>query len=473
MPRAAVTHGLYERLPIPLQNAACSYYGWREGRTRLSKAFERRLAALLESEWWSAERIAAYQDAQLRELVAHAYANVPFYGERMRAAGVRPSEVGDRADLAKLPLLTKEDVRANDDSLLARPARRRRLVAGRTSGTTGTSLHFRSSPEAIAFQWAVWWRHRLRFGLGRDDWHVNFTGKLAVPPRQERPPYWRWNLPARQALVNMQQLTPTKIAAVVDFLSSRRFEYYSGYPSIIHALALTAREAGLALAAPPRVVTTGAEQLLGAQRRDIERFTDATLTEQYGLSEGCGNASHCEQLVFHEDFEFGILECVDPEPLEDGAVRGRIVCTGFACPEFPFIRYDTGDVGVWRPSGERCPCGRESQTLRAIEGRVEDYVSTPEGRLVMRFDYVFKDARNVREAQVVQERPEAIRVRVVRRPAYTSADEAFIADEIRAWISARLEVEFEYVQEIEREPNGKFRAVKSFLAREREAATLR
>jgi hypothetical protein len=51
----------------------------------------------------------------------------------------------------------------------------------------------------------------------------------------------------------------------------------------------------------------------------------------------------------------------------------------------------------------------------------------------------------------------------VRRPGYSARDETEISREIQRWISARLAVRFEYVQEIERQPNGKFRAVLSQL----------
>ena len=458
-----MTARLYSSLPVALQNAACSWYGWKERRIRFGPSFERLLAELEESDRWDAGRIAAHQDTQIAELVKHAYDAVPFYRRRFDECRVVPSDVRSRADLLRLPLLTKEHVRAHAGELVARGARD--LIERHTSGTTGTALRFYSSRESVAFQWAVWWRHRRRFGLDRSHWHVNFTGKLVVPPEQERPPYWRWNRPLRQALVNMQHVTPAKVPAIVGFLGSGRFVYWSGYPSIVHALAVAAREAGPELAMPPRVVTTGAEKLHAFQRRDIAAFTGATLTDQYGLSEGCGNASQCERLAYHEDFEFGVLECIDPEPLENGRVRGRIVCTGFACPEFPFIRYDTGDVGVWEPDGFRCECGRESRVLVEIEGRHEDYVVTPEGRRIMRFDYVFKDALNVKEAQVVQARPGALVVRVVRRPGYAEVDERALAQAIARWISPRLELDFDYVDEIEREPNGKFRAVKSLLTR--------
>jgi hypothetical protein len=69
----------------------------------------------------------------------------------------------------------------------------------------------------------------------------------------------------------------------------------------------------------------------------------------------------------------------------------------------------------------------------------------------------------VKECQVVQERRGAITVRVMKRPAYTQADEDFIRAEIGRWISPSLQTQFEYPAQIEREPNGKFRAVKSLL----------
>ena len=95
-----------------------------------------------------------------------------------------------------------------------------------------------------------------------------------------------------------------------------------------------ASEAGLELALPPRAVFTGAENMLDFQRRDIQAFTGAILSDHYGCTEACGNASRCQELVYHEDCEFGIMEGIERTP---GDRAKRIVCTGFACDAFPFI----------------------------------------------------------------------------------------------------------------------------------------
>ena len=458
MSESLLVEQVYPRLPIFLQNAACWYYGKKEARTRFGAEFDRRLRELLDSERWHAGEIENYQNEKLRQIVRYAYDTVPYYRERWQALKLTPDDIRCREDLQKLPVLTKEDVRNNFERLVSTSVSKQRLIFRHTSGTTGKALHFYVTKEAIAFQWAVWWRHRMRFGVAPGALHANFTGKRVVPLDQQTPPYWRWNRPLHQALLTMHHLTPEKISSVVDFLNEHPFEFYSGYPSIIHMLALHATEAGLHLKAAPRAVFTGAENMLDFQRRSIQSFTGAVLTDQYGCSEGCGNASHCPEFVYHEDFEFGLVEGVE---MQSGNPARSILCTGFANEAFPLIRYEVGDTGVWRGDGSACPCGRESRVVLRIEGRRDDYVITPEGTRIMRFDYVFKGAMNVKEVQVVQEKLGEIVLRVVQRPGYSANDEGEIRHEINRWISPQLAIRFEYVDQIEREANGKFRAVLS------------
>ena len=458
MSESLLAEQIYPRLPVFLQNAACWYYGKKEARVRLGPIFERRLRELTDSDTWTASEIEAYQDEKLRSLVRHAYENVPYYRERWKGLKIAPEDIRSRRDLHKLPILTKEEVRQNADRLISQKIPRRELLERHTSGTTGKALHFYMTEEAVAFQWAVWWRHRGRFGVTPGSWHANFTGQRVVPITQRTPPYWRWNRPMRQVLINMQSLTPGKITSIVEMLNSQHFDFYCGYPSFIHMLAVNGTEAGLRLTSPPRVIFTGAENMLDFQRRDIEAFTRAVLTDHYGCTEACCNASRCPQFVYHEDFEFGIMEGIE-RTLGDPAKT--IVCTGFACDAFPFIRYEVGDTAVWRD--ESCSCGRNSRTIERVEGRCDDYIVTPEGARIARLDYLFKDALNVKEAQVIQESLGQITIRLVPRSTYSVRDELEIKRDIATWLSPSLVVRFEYVQEIPRGQNGKFRAVLSQL----------
>lgn len=453
---------IYQRLPVFLQNLACSFYGMREARVRRSSVFWEKLRELEQSESSSADEIADHQAAELQKLIRHAYQTVPYYRLILDQHGIRPNEINIVDDLAKLPLLTKKDVRERKADLISVAHDRARLAELKTSGTTGSALSFFTTRDAIAFQWAVWWRHRGRFGVTPESWHVNFTGKKVVPIGQSRPPYWRWNWPMHQVLVGMQHITKAKIRDIARFLGSQDFVFYAGYPSIIASLCELIEREGLDLDKKARFVFLGAENVQEYQRAVIERVTGAIVTDQYGFSEGCGNASRCEHGNYHEDWEFGILECVDPEVLPDGSIRGKVVATGFANHAFPFIRYEVGDTAIWAPENYRCPCGRNSRVIRFIDGRNEDYVLTPEGGKVMRFSHLFKDTDEIREAQVVQERLGEIVIRVALRDGKTFDPEA-LRKKVKEMISPGLKVEFETVKEIPRTAAGKFKHVVSMI----------
>ncbi|MEW6125932.1 MAG: phenylacetate--CoA ligase family protein [Acidobacteriota bacterium] len=452
---------LYSTLPISLQNLACTIEGKRQRKLRFGGEFEKLLEWLEQSQWWSAKQIRVYQEAELQKLIHHAYHTTPFYRRRFDEHKLKPADIKTLADLQKLPLLTKEDVRNHFREMVSSEFNSKEMKLCQTSGTTGKSLKFYQEPRAIQFRWAVWWRHRQRFGVKFDSPYATFTGLAAVPLAQNQPPFWRENRALHQTIFTMHHLTPGKIETIVERLNEGGFTYYAGYPSILFVLAEFIERFDYAISAPPKKIFTGAENLYEHHRQLIAKIFKAEVTDEYGFSEGCGNASRCERDRFHEDFEFGILECGEPEFLDENTRQGRIIATGFSSYGMPFIRYDVGDVGTWKM--DNCACGRYSNALTQINGRIEDFVITPEGSRILRFDYIFKDTQQVCDAQVVQKESGGVVLRIVRRPAYSQRDEAHLRDAMREKISPTLLVEFEYVEEIERESNGKIRAVKSFL----------
>ena len=92
---------------------------------------------------------------------------------------------------------------------------------------------------------------------------------------------------------------------------------------------------------------------------------------------------------------------------------------------------------------------------------------TLEGRLVGRLDPVFKSVLGVREAQVIQESLDLVRVLLVPGDGLGPADEAALRRALRGRLGD-VQVSVEYVSAIPRSPNGKFRAVISRLTPRRE-----
>src|SRR3989442_1774992 len=89
----------------------------------------RTMTELEQSQWWTREQLIDLQSRLLQKLIAHAYRSVRYYRELMKARNLTPSDFRSPADLSKLPLLRREDVRANyfNGRLLAEGTARRGL----------------------------------------------------------------------------------------------------------------------------------------------------------------------------------------------------------------------------------------------------------------------------------------------------------------------------------------------------------
>src|SRR5579863_3014275 len=132
------------------------------------------------------DELRARQIVRLRATMRHVYANVPFYRDMLDAAGQQPDDFHEFSDLAKLPLTSKDDLRANypfgllavDEDQIAR--------IHASSGTTGT-------PTVVAYTkhdldiWASVVARSIRAAGGRpgDAIHIAygyglFTGGLGA-----------------------------------------------------------------------------------------------------------------------------------------------------------------------------------------------------------------------------------------------------------------------------------------------------
>ena len=452
---------IYENVPVWAQNVACTIKGYLEKKSRLGGEFKSILNKLEVSQWMNEEAIEKNQLNELKKILTYSYENIPYYKELFDKIKFDTATFKSIQELERIPILTKELVRQNYEKL-KNPNFKGKIVHAHTSGSTGKSLNFDFSKDAIQYRWALWFRHKSRFGVKPNDSYATFTGLPAVPLNQNKPPYWRENRALKQTIFTMHHINTNTVPSIVSRLNKGGFVYYSGYPSILFTLASLIEDLHLEIFQPPKIIFTGAEALLDYQREKISSVFKCPVTDQYGFSEGCGNASRCEEDLFHEDFEYGLLECVEPIINADGTRTGKIIATGFTNLAMPFIRYEVGDTATWIDSN--CKCCRESKTILKINGRNEDFVLTPEGNKILRFDYIFKDTISISEAQIIQKELGAIIIRIVKRNDYNIEKmEIFLKNEVKSKISQQLDVSFEYFDSIERESTGKFRAVKSYL----------
>jgi phenylacetate-CoA ligase len=455
---------IYPWLPIPLQNAVCTAAGFVRFRSRFSRHFHERLAEWEQTVHWPVERLHEYQRERLDRLVRRAREHVPYYRDLAPPSQARDPFEAMRATLARIPPLEKRAYRDDPEAFFARDVPRHRLHRGKTSGTTGTALPLWYTPETLAEEYATVWRLRRSCGV-RDPSEPNltFTGNIIVPFRQEAPPYWRHNTYSRQTLFSLYHMTPTNLRAYVDAIHRLPARYVQGYPSSIHLVARAMLETGRPFE-PGRItaVFTSSESLLAFQRETIEKAFGAPVRDRYGVSEFGVSMTECAAGRLHVDMEFCIVEVEVAEQTSEYET-GPLLITGLAHDATPLFRYRIGDVGT--RSKLPCPCGRPGDVFIEVDGRVEDYVLTPDGRLVGRLDHVFKEQLEVAEAQILQNTKDAIDVLIVPRGNYTELSQRRLLREIRSRLGDQIAIHIRPVANIPREPNGKFRAVKSRVGR--------
>ncbi|MBK7217302.1 MAG: hypothetical protein IPH95_09670 [Candidatus Promineofilum sp.] len=176
------------------------------------------------------------------------------------------------------------------------------------------------------------------------------------------------------------------------------------------------------------------------------------------MAEYAAAGSECQHGRLHLWPEAGHVEVLadDDRPAPVGQT-GRIVPTGLLNADMPLIRYDIGDRAALLPD-DGCACGRTLPLMSSVEGRHDDAIVTPDGRAIGRLDPVFKADLPIREAQIIQETWDRMRVRFVPAAAYRRADGEALVARIRDRVGP-MEYVLEETDAIARTGNGKFREV--------------
>jgi len=455
---------IYRGLPLFAQNLVCTASGYTRYRARFTQRFVDQLAEWEETVRWPLERLHELQRTRLDRLVNRAREHVPYYRDLPQPSPAKDPTQAIQETLASIPPLEKVDYAHEPESFIARDIPRRRLIWGKTSGTTGTSLPLWCVEETLMEEFATVWRMRRSFGvMSPREPNLTFNGNITVPFHQDQPPFWRHSYYDHRTIFSVYHMTPKNLRAYADAVHSLPAKYVEGYPSAIHLVARELLEQGRPIA-PGRIkaVFTSSESLLSFQRETIEKAFGAPVRDRYGASEKAVSMTECREGRLHVDLEYCIVE-VETSAETDDVETGALLVTGLANHATPLFRYRIGDVGT--RSKHPCPCGRSGDVFTYVDGRVEDYVLTPDGRLLGRLDHIFKEQFDVAEAQIIQTREDAIDVLVVPRSSYSNASSRALLREIRARVGAEMKVEIKLTDSIPREANGKFRAVKSKFGR--------
>src|SRR5690242_11843498 len=421
----------------------------REGR-----AFEAVAERINESQWWTEQELRDFQLRKLRKIVESAARDVPYYRHRYPPLGLNFDEMEIPQVVAMLPLIGKSDVREGGRSLISE-RRRGPLFWGSTSGTTGAPLGLYQDLAAVNRENAFIWRQLAWAGLRRGERRAWMRGDMIVPATQEKPPYWRMNHAENMLMLSSYHLSESAARAYVDSLSGFDPVVIQAYPSSIGFLATWMLSAGFRYGGHSlRGIVTSSETLSDARSREIESAFGCRVFDWYGQFERVAAIGTCEQGRHHLLSDYSYVEML---PADDGLFE--LVGTGFNNLSMPLIRYRCGDFVRPAPATVRCPCGRSFPVIEQILGRVDDSIKLRDGRSVGRLDHLFKGVEGILEAQIRQDRLEAIAMLIVPSPTFDKRTRERLQSNARYRLGDGIELEIQLVDSIPRTRNGKFKGV--------------
>lgn len=406
------------------------------------------------AQWLTPEEIWTGQAAQLRALLTHAVATVPYYRERLGEA-IDLDVPLDRAAWETLPILTREALQRDPDALTseAPPVSHEAVGEMQSSGSTGTPVRFKTSRVTTLFYYANNLRHYRWHGYEPASPYASIT---RLNSRQRdlaaagRPVPWMMGYatgPFRYCDVARPAVEQR------DWLRRIAPHYLTTYPSNLRNLLQHCTKGDLPSL---QAVTTMSEALDDDTRAACVADWGVPVHDIYSAQEAGIVALQCPEGGYHAMAESVLLEILDDagRPCAPGEI-GRVVVTPLQNFASPLIRYALGD---YAEAAAPCGCGRGLVTVRRFLGRVRNMLVLPGGEKIWPSfgSRGLTAIAPVRQHQIVQTAPAELEARLIVERALTAEEEGRLAVHLTARLPVPMRVRFAYPDAIPRSAGGKF-----------------
>ena len=339
----------------------------------------------------SPEELRARNERRFLEIFRKAYVHSEYYRGLCSSHGVTSiDDIQHLEDIVKLPILTKDILKAHGKELLTR--KERGLMKNHTSGTTGT-------PLTVWQDWASVWReqayfvcYRKRCGYNYGEPMVSLRGNLG---RNDISLKVHVSNTLFLSSYDINEHTAETYHQLIEMHHPKAIE---GYPSSLYNLALVLRDKGLECHIP--VAFTSSETLHDYQRSLVEKIFHTQIYDHYGTTE---RTIRLEESFDHdgyfEDPGYGIEEYHDD----------YVITTSLINDAFPLIRYKTNDRVVLKDTALKT----KENFIDYIQGRNDDCLVCKDGTKVVRLGFVTKDFDDIDKAQFVQKEKGSVELHVV------------------------------------------------------------
>jgi len=453
----ALLKKIYEMSPALIQDLMVTGYGLKLYRREYGTKFYRTLKEFIDRQWYSKEQLKHYQEERLRLLILHAYENVPYYNSVMKSCKLTPDDIMTIEDLPKLPLLTREIIRARMDDLVDKNVNKFRLPRGSTNGTTGSPLKLYWDNQTCLVKNVVDWRQKHVAGVAPGDRIAFLLGREVVPTKRNEPPFWRHNWILNHLYFSTYHFSMKTAPFYIDELYAFKPKAIEGYPSSLCLLAKYLNDTNTTY--PLKAVFCSSEPLLLHQRRIIEKAFACKVFDFYGMAERVIFATECEHhMGKHINSDYGIVEIQNNDLSNSEFGRtGRIISTALHSYSMPFIRYQTSDITALLP--DDCPCGRKFPLMENITVRDVEILTTRDGRFIIPaiISGIYDHLTGIYELQFVQEDRDLIVMNLVKSPTYAASDSQYLLGEMKRIMGNDMRFEIKFADHIPRTAAGKYR----------------
>ncbi|MCJ7646136.1 hypothetical protein MUO65_04450 [bacterium] len=431
---------------MPIQTASCLfYYLWK-----IKKAQRLNPSELEE-----------LQNKKLRAIVKHAYENVPYYHKLFSSVKVKPKDIRTKEDLIKIPITTKKVFqRLPISERVAKGVDINKCIRCRTSGSTGEPLDLFLSKRELSHRVAMQTRV---YGLNLTEKKVNILDHTPLPPEGSPATIFRklkqclnhlglWRRYYFSLFEGPQELVSRLLEIRPDVIETQ--------PSTLKLISQFVRENNVS-GICPKSIFTRAELLSREDRKQIEAVFGTKLTDLYGIIEFGIVAWECEKHQgYHINSDIVLVEALRDNRQAYGE-EGEIICTDLTNYTMPFIRYALGDIGIL--SREKCDCGRNFPLIELIEGRSNDFITLPSGKIISPILLIIalENIDGISQFRLLQENINTFDVQIVKARNFKETITEEVKRALGEILGRNTRISVNIVDEIPREKSGKIRPILS------------
>lgn len=448
----------YNITPHFIQNSLVTLYNVLAYRTRYGGEYKKFLEEKKQNRTWSYKELEAYQRERYKTFIQFVLEHSEYYKNTIGEI----QDVSDIDAIQKLPIVNKEILRTNIDTIVAKTDEQ--LFTSQTGGTTGKSLEVKNFARNSQERFAFLDDFRSRFGYELGKKTAWFSGKSLLTERDiKKNRFWKTDYIHKVRYYSTFHIHQDYLKYYIEDLIKYKPEYFVGFPSTMFDIAKYGLAHGYNFPSNTiKAIFPTAETVTGDMRTAIEKFFKTKVYDQYASSEGAPFIFECMNGNLHIEMQSGVFEVLDDN--DRPAQSGRLVVTSFTNEGTPLIRYDIGDSITLEDPNKTCDCGNNNPLVKEILGRIDDYLYSPEiGKINLgNVSNTLKDTHGIISFQAIQDELDRIQLLVVTDPVeFNATEEKVFIQNWRDRIGNRMTLDIEYVDDIPVEASGKFRIVKN------------